>query len=139
MATCIRRRDFVTLIGGAASWPPAARAQPERMRRVGILMPYLPTDTEWQSRAGSMAARIQPHSVLLNRPTGVPGGMGPSIWTTPLAAAMAAVVASRCHRSSIADRETCPRVKAFFTVPIPVVRWASQSQGALLPVGHYHR
>jgi putative ABC transport system substrate-binding protein len=50
----MRRREFITLIGGALAWPFAARAQQrERVRRIGVLLPAAPDDAEFQSWLGA--------------------------------------------------------------------------------------
>src|SRR5712691_7143941 len=51
----MRRRDFITRLGGAmAAWQLTARAQQgERMRRVGVLLPAAADDAEFQAWVGA--------------------------------------------------------------------------------------
>jgi putative ABC transport system substrate-binding protein len=56
----VKRRDFITLLGGAAAWPVAARAQPrERMRRIGMLMPIAESDPQAQAFIAAFREELQ--------------------------------------------------------------------------------
>jgi ABC-type uncharacterized transport system substrate-binding protein len=56
----MRRREFITLVGGAAAWPLAARArQRERMRRIGVLMNVPSDNSEGMARLAAFLQGLQ--------------------------------------------------------------------------------
>jgi putative ABC transport system substrate-binding protein len=54
----MQRREFISLLGGAAAWPLAARAQ-DRTRRLGMLSSYAESDSEVQLWKGAFISRLQ--------------------------------------------------------------------------------
>ena len=57
----MKRREFITLLGGAVATQPALAwaQQLERMRRIGVLMPFAVGDPQYQVRVGAFLKGLQ--------------------------------------------------------------------------------
>ena len=57
---CVKRREFITLLGGVAAWPVVSHAQqPDRMRRIGVLLPLSGDDPEAKVRLNAFLSGLQ--------------------------------------------------------------------------------
>ena len=77
----MKHRAFITLLGGAAAWPLASRAQqPERLRRIGVLTNRAVDNPEGQDRLAAFHQGLQQLTVASEPCKGsvftvrVPGG-----------------------------------------------------------------
>jgi putative tryptophan/tyrosine transport system substrate-binding protein len=56
----VRRRDFVTCLGVAFAWPVCGRAQQaDRVRRIGVLLPYAENDAEAKSHLSALTQQLK--------------------------------------------------------------------------------
>ena len=124
----MRRREFITLLGGAAvAWPLTARAQqPERMRRIGVLAPTAPDDAEAQTRFAALRQGLQRFGWIEGRNlqidarwgAGDAGAIGRAATELAALAPDVIVASGRAAAAILQATRTVPIV--FVSVPDPV-------------------
>jgi putative tryptophan/tyrosine transport system substrate-binding protein len=117
----LKRREFLTLLGGAtAAWPLAARAQQrERMRRIGVLMLYPENDPQGQLRATSFRQGLEKlgWSVGRNVQIDFQWGLGDADWVRSAAAQLL----RRAPDLILANGDAATRIVQQSTRTVPVI------------------
>jgi putative ABC transport system substrate-binding protein len=116
----VKRREFITLLGGAAAtWPLAARAQERaRLRRIGVILPAVADDPVWQARLGAFLQALALLGWTIGRNVHID-----TRWATSNAADIrrhAAEMAALAHDIILAGGTSAlePLLQATRTVPI---------------------
>jgi putative tryptophan/tyrosine transport system substrate-binding protein len=116
----MKRREFITLLGGAAvAWPLAARAQQGRMRRIGVLMLYPENDPQGQLRATSFQQGLEKFgwSVGRNVQIDFQWGLGDPDWVRSAAAQLL----RRAPDLILANGDSATRIVQQSTRTVPVI------------------
>ena len=98
----LRRRHFITLLGGAVTWPLAARTQQaELVRRIGVLVPAVADDPVWQARVGAFLQGLALLGWTIGRNVHID-----TRWGTPNAAELRRQAAELGGRSAVTCTST---------------------------------
>jgi putative tryptophan/tyrosine transport system substrate-binding protein len=122
----MKRREFITLLGGAAAaWPLAARAQ--RLRRIGVLIVAAPDDADAQTRLAALRQGLQQFGWIEGRNLQIDArwGAGDAAATRRAATELAAlvpdvIVASGSAGAAAVLQATRTVPTVFVIVPDPV-------------------
>src|SRR5262249_13168705 len=109
----MRRREFITLIGGAAAWPLATRAQQERMRHIGVLANLAAEDPQTQTRHAAFLQALQQLGWTLGRNVRsdyrwTAGKIEVALAGSPVSAPVQDFRCLAAERSRISNASSCP-------------------------------
>src|SRR5262249_46777961 len=115
-ALAVKRRTFITLLGGAAAWPLAARAQQgERVRRIGLLMGTADDNIEIETRfGGGDVGRMRAHAAELVAlvPDVIVGQTTPAIRALRQATSSIPIVIIMLNRDGAGQLEVSSRARS---------------------------
>src|SRR6185369_360452 len=121
MTAFIGRREFITLLGGAAAtWSMAAHAQqPERVRRIGVLMNLAADDPEAPTRMGAFLQGMQEFGWTIGRNVRIDYRWSPEVnsisrHATELVALAPDVILANANPSVLALQRATPSVPIVF-------------------------
>jgi ABC-type uncharacterized transport system substrate-binding protein len=116
----VKRREFITLLGGATAWPLVARAQQiERVRRIGVLITLAADDPEAQARIGAFLQGMQEFGWTLGRNVRIDYRWATDVnsisrYATELVALAPDVILANANPSVVALQRATPSVPIVF-------------------------